>query len=72
VTDTGMGIAAEETARPFEPFAQAVATTRSHAGTGPGLAICKRLIEQMGGEIAVESQLGRGSTFRFTVPLQTQ
>jgi signal transduction histidine kinase len=69
VIDSGLGIAAEETARLFQPFAQAASTTRSHGGTGLGLAICKRLIEQMGGRIAVDSQLGRGSTFWFTVPL---
>jgi signal transduction histidine kinase len=69
VSDTGVGIAAEESARLFEPFAQAAATSRSHAGTGLGLAICKRLIEQMGGGIGLESRVGRGSTFWFTVPL---
>jgi signal transduction histidine kinase len=69
VADTGVGIAAEETQRLFQPFAQVPATTRSHAGTGLGLAICKRLVEQMGGRIGVESEPGRGSTFWFSVPL---
>jgi signal transduction histidine kinase len=69
VADTGLGIAAEETERLFQPFAQVPATTRSHAGTGLGLAICKRLVEQMGGRIGVESQPGRGSTFWFSVPM---
>jgi signal transduction histidine kinase len=69
VCDTGMGIAPEQLARLFEPFAQAAATGRSRGGSGLGLAICKRLAEQMGGAIGAESALGRGSTFWFTVPL---
>jgi signal transduction histidine kinase len=72
VSDSGIGIAPEETTRLFEPFAQAISTTRSHGGTGLGLAICKRLVEQMGGEIGVESQIGCGSTFWFTVPFAQQ
>lgn len=70
VRDTGIGIAPEESAHVFEPFAQAVATSRSHGGSGLGLAICRRLAEQMGGAIGVESTVGRGSTFWFTVPLR--
>jgi signal transduction histidine kinase len=69
VSDTGIGIAADETARLFEPFVRAAATSRSHDGTGLGLAICKRLVEQMGGAIGVESSAGHGSTFWFMVPL---
>ncbi len=69
VVDTGIGIAADETRRLFQPFAQAAATMRSHAGSGLGLAICKRLVEQMGGRIGVESTPGSGSIFWFTVPL---
>jgi signal transduction histidine kinase len=69
VRDTGIGIAPEESAGLFEPFAQAAETSRSHAGTGLGQAICKRLTEQMGGTIGVDSALGRGSIFWFTVPL---
>ncbi|MEO8604843.1 MAG: ATP-binding protein [bacterium] len=69
VADTGIGIAAEEVPRLFEPFAQVPATRRSHAGTGLGLAICKRLVEQMGGRIGVDSHHGHGSTFWFAVPV---
>ena len=69
VADTGIGIAATEMQRLFEPFTQVLATTRSHAGTGLGLAICKRLVEQMGGRIGVESRHGAGSTFWFAVPV---
>jgi len=69
VSDTGIGIDPEEEKRLFEPFAQAVATSRSYAGSGLGLAICRRLAEQMGGAIGLRSAVGRGSTFWFTVPL---
>jgi CheY-like chemotaxis protein/HPt (histidine-containing phosphotransfer) domain-containing protein len=73
VADTGIGIAAAAQGGIFEPFAQADAsTTRSHGGTGLGLAISKRLVERMGGRIALESEAGKGSRFSFTVPLREQ
>jgi signal transduction histidine kinase len=73
VTDTGPGIAEADRARIFEEFQQA-ATTRAKAkgGTGLGLAISRRIVEMHGGRLWVESTLGEGSTFSFTVPIQVE
>lgn len=71
VTDTGPGIPPEEANKIFDKFVQlAQVGTQKPKGTGLGLAICKALIEMHGGKIWVESKLGKGSTFSFTLPAQ--
>ncbi|MDR2923681.1 MAG: response regulator [Treponema sp.] len=71
VRDTGIGISKEQQARLFTMFQQAEGgTTRKFGGTGLGLAISKRIVEMMGGEIWIDSELGKGAAFIFTVKLK--
>jgi signal transduction histidine kinase len=70
VIDTGVGIAAADLPHVFERFWRADRSRdRTSGGTGIGLAICRRLVELQGGAIEVESQIGVGSTFRFSLPI---
>ena len=71
VRDTGIGIPTDKQQTIIEPFVQADgSTTRTYGGTGLGLAIAKQLVELMGGHLWIESEIGSGSTFGFTVHLQ--
>jgi len=69
VGDTGIGIASEDQARVFEAFVQ-LAGSRKQKGTGLGLAITRQFVEQMGGTIQIESELGKGSCFRMEIPVK--
>jgi signal transduction histidine kinase len=69
VADTGPGIAAEDLDRIFEEFQQTEAGARQQEGTGLGLALSKRFVEMHGGRIWCDSEVGKGSTFVFTLPV---
>jgi signal transduction histidine kinase/CheY-like chemotaxis protein len=73
VHDTGIGMTPEQMGRLFQEFSQADAsTTRKYGGTGLGLALSRRLCQMMGGDIAVESEPGRGSTFTLRLPAEVK
>ena len=73
VADTGIGMTLSEQNKLFKPFTQVDAsTTRKYGGTGLGLSICKQLVTLMGGQIGVQSQVGKSTEFWFTLPLQKQ
>ena len=73
VCDTGPGIGAADQAKIFEEFQQAYSSaTKKKGGTGLGLSIAKRIIELHGGRIWVESEIGKGATFSFSLPVKVE
>ncbi len=73
VSDTGIGMTPEQVERLFQPFTQADAsTTRKYGGTGLGLALVRRFCELLGGQVRVETEAGKGSTFVVTLPAETR
>jgi signal transduction histidine kinase len=71
VSDQGIGISPEDRGKLFELFERLDSGSRSQ-GLGLGLVVCKRLVEAQGGQISVESEPGKGSTFYFTLPVREE
>jgi signal transduction histidine kinase len=71
VEDQGPGIAPEHTSQMFQRFYRVPNTQRTVRGTGLGLYICRKIVENHGGQIGIDSQPGRGARFFFTLPLAT-
>jgi signal transduction histidine kinase len=70
VSDTGIGIKAEEVGRLFNEFEQLESgASRRHEGTGLGLALTRKILEAQGGEVSVESEVGKGSSFTVILPI---
>ena len=69
VTDTGIGIAPEDHDAVFEEFRQVGKSDKKAEGTGLGLTLCRKFVELHGGRIRLTSELGKGSTFTFTIPV---
>ena len=69
MTDTGIGIAPEDHEAVFEEFRQVGKSDKKAEGTGLGLALCRKFVALHGGRIWVTSELGKGSTFSFTIPI---
>src|SRR5713101_6830129 len=70
VSDTGVGIAPEDQEAAFEEFRQVGTSAARQEGTGLGLALCRKFVELHRGKIRVQSEVGRGSTFTFTIPVR--
>lgn len=70
VKDSGIGISREEQKNLFEPYHRVLQDRNQYPGTGLGLAICKQIVQSHGGKIWVESEIGKGSTFTFEIPLK--
>jgi signal transduction histidine kinase len=68
VSDTGIGLTAEQQAKLFQEFTQASLTSRRYGGTGLGLALSRELARMMGGDVTVTSELGKGSVFTLRLP----
>jgi len=71
VSDSGIGIKKEDMEKLFQPFQQIdMSSTKEHEGTGLGLYLCKKTLDLLHGEISVVSQFGKGSEFKFIIPIE--